>query len=94
MLSTLLLLFTVTAQAEAFAELDPVRIQQWEGLLSAQPGGLGPVCADRVAWTGPQVAARIQPVIAAADKLLASPFPSWNDDAYLEYSLQGTRPNG
>ena len=94
MVSTLLLLFTVTAQAEAFAELDPVRIQQWEGLLSAQPGGLGPVCADRVAWTGPQVAARIQPVIAAADKLLASPFPSWNDDAYLEYSLQGIRPNG
>ena len=84
----------MTAQAEAFAELDPVRIQQLEVLLSAQPVGLGPVCADRVAWAGPQLAARIQPVIAAADKLLASPFPSWNDDAYLEYSLQGTRPNG
>ena len=93
-LGLLLVLSLGTARAETFAELDSVRVQQLEGRISAAPAGLGPVCADRLAWGSPEIAARTQPLIAAADKLLASTFPPWSDEAYLEYSRQGTRPNG
>lgn len=94
MLGAMLVLASGLAQAATFAELDPVRVHQWEGLLSANPGGIGSVCTDRAVWENPALAARLRPLVAAADKLLNSPFPAWNDDAYLEYSRQGTRPNG
>lgn len=93
-LGPLLVLAMGTAQAERFAELDAALVQQFEGVISATPAGLGPACSDRSLWTHPQITERTRPLIAAADKLLSSPFPPWSDDAYLEYSHQGTRPGG
>lgn len=80
--------------AQAYAEIEGSRVDEIARMLPAKPGGFGPVCADRQAWSNPALLSRVQPVVAAADKLLSQPFPAWSDEAYLEYSLHGTRPNG
>ncbi|HEX5126629.1 MAG TPA: hypothetical protein VFW00_07800 [Rhodocyclaceae bacterium] len=76
------------------AEIDSARISQLANALPATPAGFGPPCSDRGAWDNAKVAERLKMVISGADKLLAQQFPAWSDDAYLEYSRKGTRPNG
>ncbi|MEC5385328.1 hypothetical protein VVD49_06310 [Uliginosibacterium sp. H3] len=80
--------------AAAYAELDWQRVTDLTRVVPAQARGSGPVCSDRAAWEAPGMAARLSALTAAASKLLVQNFPEWNDDAYLEYSRKGTRPNG
>lgn len=82
------------AVAASYVELDAARVTQIASLLVDAPQGSGPRCSDRGAWQTPEVAARLSAVTAAAAKLLGQSFPVWNDEAYLEYSSQGSRPNG
>lgn len=91
LLAFALLLNVVTAVA---ATLDDARISEITAWLPATPAGSGPVCADRTAWSQSAVASRLAAVIKDAEKRLNQPFPAWNDEAYLEYSKKGSRPNG
>ncbi|MDQ8023303.1 MAG: hypothetical protein REI94_15810 [Moraxellaceae bacterium] len=76
------------------AELASARIAEITSWLPPTPRGLGPVCADRPAWSAVVASGRVQGVVAAADKLLGQPFPSWDDDAYREFSRNGQRVRG
>jgi hypothetical protein len=62
--------------------------------LSAQPKGLGPVCADRSAWETTAIAYKASPIIEKAEALLDKPFPKWSSAAYLDYSQTGQRQTG
>lgn len=86
-----LLLNTVSALAGV---LDENRIHEIAVWLPAEPVGLGPDCANRGAWGQPAIASRLSAVIKDAEKRLNQPFPAWSDEAYLEYSKKGSRPNG
>lgn len=63
-------------------------------MLADQPKGFGATCADRAAWTSPEVAERTKQIQKSAEKLLEQDFPAWDDALYLEYSRKGTRPKG
>ncbi|MDB5274925.1 MAG: hypothetical protein JWO58_3292 [Chitinophagaceae bacterium] len=82
------------AYAGSYAELDADRVAQLSALLSEAPQGFGPRCTDRAMWSTPAISERLAAVKGAAEKLLTQPFPSWSDEAYLEYSSKGARPNG
>ena len=76
------------------AEVPEQRVRALASQLSEHEQGLGPVCANRHAWTASRVVERTTEIRRAAEKLLAQNFPAWDLDQYLEYSSKGTRPNG
>ena len=88
-----LLLIALPAHA-ANAELDKARISSIAEMLPDTPSGMGPVCADRSAWDRAELAKRLEAVTKDAEKRLNQTFPAWDDVAYLEYSKNGSRPNG
>lgn len=81
-------------QAANPVEFDGTRVASITATLADQPKGYGPACSDRAAWSSPKVVNRLQLLIGAADKLTTQNFPAWDDNAYLEYSRQGTRGTG
>ena len=91
---TLPVFVVAAASAADFAELDAARVAQLAPLLADMPQGSGPRCSDRAAWGTPVMAQRLSALTAAASKLVMQGFPAWNDEAYLESSSKGTRPNG
>jgi Heparinase II/III-like protein len=93
----LVLLCGLTPVADArqnYVDLSPQRISAIAAQLPARPSGLGPACSDRTAWAAPAVKTRLSEPLQAAEALLTSPFPAWDDDAYLEFSRNGERPKG
>lgn len=88
------LLLVAPVHAARFAEIDEARVAAIAAWLPATPQGIGPTCADRTAWDQPALAARLAALSKEAEKLLKQPFPAWDDNAYLEYSRNGSRPNG
>lgn len=88
-----LLLLNAPAWAE-YAELSDSRISAIAEMLSVKQGGIGPVCADRAAWGQLPLASRLAPVLEDAERRLSQAFPAWDNEAYLEYSRNGSRSNG
>ncbi|MDR3412765.1 MAG: hypothetical protein P4L87_17765 [Formivibrio sp.] len=89
-----LLLIAIPVHAARYAELDEARIAAIAPLLPAFPRGIGADCANRTVWDQPALALRLSALTQEAEKLLTRPFPAWDDNAYLEYSRNGSRPNG
>jgi hypothetical protein len=88
-----LLVSSTLASAEPLmAGLSPARIKEIAAMLPEKPAGFGPPCSNRAAW-GP-VSSLFRSDSDRAEKLIAKPLPPWNDDAYLEFSIKGTRPRG
>lgn len=81
-------------EMEKFAELDPARVNQIAGMLPEKPGGFGQPIGNRQFWSSPDVQAVCGKVIPEAERLLATPFPAWDDALYLDYSKTGQRPPG
>lgn len=90
----LISLLIAPAHAARFAEIDESRVAAIATWLPSTPQGIGPTCADRTVWDQPALATRLAPLNKEAEKLLKQPFPAWDDNAYLEYSRNGSRPNG
>jgi hypothetical protein len=88
------LIMILPGLAQAWTELDETRIATIATWLPAEPQGVGPVCGDRQAWQTIAGDKRLSWVSAEAEKRLHSPFPAWNDDAYLGFTRNGTRPEG
>lgn len=80
--------------AATFAELDPQRVERISAMLPAQPAGFGKPIEDRQFWSGPQVRPLTGKAVKDAEKLLAKPFPAWDDALYLDFSKTGQRPAG
>ncbi|MDB5801300.1 MAG: hypothetical protein JWL63_2239 [Rhodocyclales bacterium] len=82
------------ARAAGYAELDANRVAQLVVQVDEMPRGTGPRCNDRAAWDAVALGGRLAAVKNAAEQLLTQGFPAWSDDAYLQYSSKGTRPEG
>jgi hypothetical protein len=87
-------LFAVPAllRAQTYPGISDARITAIAHMLPADPAGFGPPCSDRAAWE--PVAADFQDEVAQAEKLIAAPFPAWNEDAYQLYWKTGDRRTG
>lgn len=94
LLITLTLATSAQARDGPAVELAQSRIGTIEAQLDAKPGGLGPTCDDRQWWSAASVQARSAAIRDAANTLLQQPFPAWDQEAYLEFSRTGARPQG
>ena len=90
----LVALFAAPFARASLVEIPAQSVAVLEAQLAAQPAGLGPVCANRAAWSAPAVVQRTADLRRVAEKLLTQDFPAWDQSAYLEYSRTGLRPNG
>lgn len=61
-------------------------------MLPQAPAGFGVPCADRQAWA--PLAPYTQRALHQAEAFLSKPLPSWSDEAYLQYSRNGSRGDG
>jgi len=82
------------AGAEKYDELDSARVDAIAHMLSGQPAGFGKPIGDRTFWSSLSAKAVAGNVVFEAEKLLARPFPAWDDSHYLDYSKTGQRPTG
>jgi hypothetical protein len=76
----------------AIPELSPARVAEVATMLPEKPAGLGPPCSNRAAWR-PELAA-FKSNIHPAEEFASKPLPPWDDNKYLEFTRQGTRPVG
>ena len=74
---------------QKYAELSTARIQEIAGMLTPQPAGFGAPCSDRAAWESK--APELQGSIAAAEQILATPLPPFDENAYLQFTKNGNR---
>ena len=74
---------------QKYAELSTARIREIAGMLTAQPAGFGVACSDRAAWESK--ASELQGSIAAAEQILATPLPPFDENAYLQFTKNGNR---
>lgn len=88
-----LLVLALPAEA-GLAEIPLERVTALTAQMADKPRGLGPVCANREAWSARVVAERTAEVRKTAEKFLTQDFPPWDQEIYLEYSRKGSRPNG
>ena len=79
---------------EKFAELDPLRVEQIAPMLPERPAGFGKPVEDRKFWSSSQVGEISAKALQDAEKLLAKPFPVWDESLYLDFSKTGQRPPG
>src|ERR1700722_10205055 len=70
------------------------RIAEIAKILDPKPHGYGPACRNREAWQDPRIARILDRYVGVANGLLQSPFPAWNDEAYLDFSRTGRRDRG
>jgi len=77
------------ANAGCAQELSPARIQEIEGMLSAQPSGFGVPCSDRAAWAGK--ATELTQAVSQAEQDIAAPLAPFDPDAYLQFTRNGDR---
>jgi hypothetical protein len=89
--AALALFLGAAAPTPAYTPLSTERIPELAALLPEAPTGFGPACADRTAWSQTSIQARLGEVTKAADALLKQSFPTWSDEAYLDYSVTGAR---
>jgi hypothetical protein len=73
-------------------ELSPVRVAEVATILPEKPAGFGPPCSNRTAWR-PELGA-FENDIVAAEQFVSKPLPPWDDNKYLEFTREGTRPGG
>lgn len=73
---------------------EAARIQEVASWLPEKPKGLGPTYRDRSAWEKAVPAALKKDILAKAKAEARKPVPTWSDEAYLEFSVKGTRPKG
>lgn len=78
--------------AETYPGISSARIAAIEALLPARPAGIGVPCTDRATWTA--AAAYFQDDVQKANEFIASPLPTWNEDAYRLYWKTGDRRTG
>lgn len=76
-------------RAACAQDLSPARIQEIQGMLSAQPSGFGVSCADRSVWAGK--AAALTQAISQAEQDIAAPLAPFDPDAYLQFTKSGDR---
>ncbi len=76
------------------AELTADRIAQIAGWLPEKPAGFGRPIEDRAYWSDPAIVARTSTMVRQAEKLLGQEFPAWDNEAYLDYSVTGSRTRG
>ena len=74
-----------------YGELSPGRIAQIASWLPGKPTGFGRPIEDRAYWSDPAIIARTSIIILQAEKLLTQEFPAWDSEAYLDYSVTGSR---
>jgi len=74
---------------QKYAELDSSRVQQIAAMLPAQPSGFGKPCSDHPAWAA--VEPQLKGVIPQAEKIMATPLPAFDPDAYLAFTKTGDR---
>jgi len=91
----LLALILLAASAVSFAqypELSDARIDAIAQMLTEKPAGFGVPCTNRAAWE--PIAPNFADSVKLAEGYIANPLPGWEDDAYLQFSIKGTRPFG
>jgi hypothetical protein len=76
----------------AIPELSSARVAEVAMMLPEKPAGLGPPCSNRAAWR-PELAA-FKSNIHPAEEFASKPLSPWEDNKYLEFTRQGTRPVG
>lgn len=74
-----------------YGELSTNRIAQIAGWLPEKPAGFGRPMDDRAYWADPAIVARSATNMRQAEKLLGQEFPAWDNEAYLDYSMTGSR---
>jgi hypothetical protein len=90
--SALLAAAPMQVVAQTYPGISSARIASIAEILPARAAGFGPPCSDRAAWSG--VATDFQDDVQQAEKLIASPLPGWNQDAYRLYWKTGDRATG
>lgn len=78
--------------AQTYPGLSDARIAAISQMLPAEPAGFGAPCSDRAAWS--TVAGDFADSVQRAEKMIASPLPAWNEDAYQLYWKTGDRRTG
>jgi hypothetical protein len=97
LLSIFFILCAILARADTkpkYRDLDARKIEELAAVLPKNPRGLGPDCNQREKWQTPEIQRRIIPILAEANRLLAQPFPAWNQEAYLAFSRTGSTTEG
>lgn len=74
---------------QSYSELSTARIHEIAGMLSAEPSGFGRPCSDRAAWT-PDLTV-LQGFVSQAEQALNTPFPEFDEQAYLQFTKTGDR---
>lgn len=87
-------LFGAIALAVETVAPTPLRVQEVARTLPKAPKGHVESCNDRGTWGNDDLKRRLAPSLREAERLLKRDFPTWDDDAYLEFSRTGERVNG
>ena len=66
-------------------------VKEIAAMLPQKPSGLGRPITDRKGWQGLAKVKSYQRILAAAEQLLAKPFPETTDELYLDFSRTGKR---
>jgi hypothetical protein len=82
------------AAGSTYLELDSNRTHEISSWLPAQPAGLGQPITDRTYWTDPVTIQRCSEIAKQAESYLKRELPPFDDNAYLEFSKNGQRPDG
>ena len=65
------------------------RIDEIAGMLAQQPSGFGRPCSDRASWTA--LSDRLNTFANEAQRIVKTPLPPFDPDAYLQFSKTGDR---
>jgi len=89
--TALLLPSAASEPASATGEVSPARVSEIAAWLPDKPIGFGRPIDDRTYWSSPEVLAHASKYVQEAEKLLNKEFPAWDDKAYIDYSVTGSR---
>lgn len=86
--------FASICLGQSFDRVSPSAVERVATLLPESPAGYGPPCSDRATWGGATVVERTAAPRKSVASWLRRPVPSWDDEAYLEFSRNGSRIAG
>jgi hypothetical protein len=80
-----------TALTVRAVNVDPARVHEIAGILSANPAGFGQPITNRAAWDVAASSPGLKGIVLRATRLAGQPDPALPDDLYLDCSRTGNR---
>jgi hypothetical protein len=74
---------------QPYAELNTNKVHEISRMLAENPSGFGERCSDRAAWS--TRAAELTSLTEEAQQAIETPLPSFDEEAYLQFTKTGDR---